>query len=443
MSISAESILSSGQRCFIVYFRSITELRETEDHYKLLAENSTDVIWILNLEGYFTYISPSVEKLRGFTAEEVLKQSMKEVMTESSVEKVKILMESFIRQDNTGIIDTDSFLTEIEQTRKDGSTVWTEVIVTPIRNEQGDIKEVLGVSRNIQGKKIAEQKASERLKTVEGIFRSAPLGMGMTIDRNFEAVNEQFCKMLGYTRKEILGKNVRLIYDSDEEYERVGKVKYDFIKETGTGKVYTTLRKKNGRLIDVMMSSSPIDTNDLSKGVVFNTMDLSGIKEVENKLAENEEKYTSFFNHINDAILVHPWKKEGFSNFIEVNDIACEMYGYSREELLTMTADSITIHTDIIEHKSNEFRTPILEEGSMMFESLHVRKDGSQFPVEISSNIITVNKQVIILAVVRDITERRKALKAIEESELRYREMFENSPEAMITINKYGFYNRL
>jgi len=437
--ISAEKIISDGRDCLIIYLRLVTAQRKTEDQYRLLAENSTDVIWILQPGGKFSYVSPSVHKLRGYTPDEVLCQTLNDIMTEESVQKVSILLEALIDNKTSESDLSDSFQTEVEQLCKDGTTVWTEVMVTPIRNKKGNLKEILGVSRNIQGKRIAQQKAFERNKALESIFRSSPTGMGMVVNRTLSLVNNRLCEMLGYKRKDMLGKDARFLYESDEEYNRVGKIKYKKIKDNGTGGINTRLVKKDGSVMEVYMSSSPVDINDWGKGVIFNILDLTKIREAESELAANKKKYSSLFDHINDAILIHPWKESGFSNFVEVNKNACETYGYSRDEFLGMSANDITISNDIDKHSKKTFREKILSMGSMVFEATHIRRDGSRFPVEISSNIVDLYNDKIILAVVRDISERKEAELALVESEHKHRKMFENSPEAMVLVDKLGF----
>lgn len=437
--ISAEKIISDGKDCLLIYLRQVTSLRNTEDQYRLLAENSTDVIWVMEPDGQFTYVSPSVKKLRGYTPEEVIKQPLREVLTEESMQKISILLESLLSCDKKGEEITDSFQTEVEQLCKDGSAVWTEVLVTPIKNGEGRIKEILGVSRNIQGKRIAQQKAHERNRTLESIFRSSPTGLGMIADRIFVLVNDRFCDMLGYNRKEILGRNARFIYESDEEYERVGRVKYEKIKEGGSGGLNTRLVKKDGTTMDVYLSSSPIDINDWSKGVIFNILDLTSIREAEIISEVNQKKYSSLIDHINDAIFIHPYSENGFMNFVEVNNIACEAYGYSREEFLNLNAADITSAEEMEIHCKIETRKKLAETGSMVFETRHIRKNGTVFPVEISSNIVDVNNEKLILAVVRDISDRKEAERALVESESKHRQMFESSPEAMILVDKMGF----
>ncbi|HTP12501.1 MAG TPA: PAS domain S-box protein, partial [Bacteroidota bacterium] len=137
--------------------RTEAALRESEQRYRFLAENANDVIWMMNAGGKFTYVSPSVEKLRGFTPEEVLHQSLEEVLTPASLQLVKGFLEEASRRIALGERGFPPSVVEIEQPRKDGSTVWTEVLVNILFDEKGQFDCFLGVSRNISERKRAEQ----------------------------------------------------------------------------------------------------------------------------------------------------------------------------------------------------------------------------------------------------------------------------------------------
>jgi PAS domain S-box-containing protein len=142
------------------------KIQASERQYRLLAENATDVIWTMNLDGQFTYISPSVLQLRGFTPEEVMKQPMKEVICEGSIQPVVEGLKRFrsIQYTREG---STSNLTEIEQPCKNGTTVWTEVVTHGIFDEQGNIIEILGVSRDITARKRSEDLLKARLSLSE------------------------------------------------------------------------------------------------------------------------------------------------------------------------------------------------------------------------------------------------------------------------------------
>jgi len=132
-------------------------LSRSEERHRLLADHASDVIWTMDLQGRFTYVSPSVEKLRGYTVDEVMRQSLDEALTPESAPIAVDGLSRAIAAVQAGLPVPD-FRAELEQPCKDGSTVWTEVTVTGIRNESGVFVGLLGVTRNISERKQAEAK---------------------------------------------------------------------------------------------------------------------------------------------------------------------------------------------------------------------------------------------------------------------------------------------
>lgn len=143
-------------------------------------------------------------------------------------------------------------------------------------------------------------------------------------------------------------------------------------------------------------------------------VDLSWKKQAEEELRESEEKYRQLFHNASDAIFLHDVAPDGMpGRFIEVNETACAVLGYSREELLNMTVADINTNQD----KEND--PAIVEElvrtGHARFEGFHTRRDGTVFPVDISAHYIHIQGRWMVLSVCRDITERRRAEKAFIE----------------------------
>jgi PAS domain S-box-containing protein len=156
-------------------------LRMSEEKYRLLAENISDVIWILDVDTmYFTYISPSVERLRGYSVEEIISKPVNFALTEEAAD----LITKQTRQRAEDILagreaTGEFFINEVEQPCKDGSTVWTEVITSFRLNKMGRV-EVLGVTRNINERRKAEAEVSklnamleERVKERTAQFEAA------------------------------------------------------------------------------------------------------------------------------------------------------------------------------------------------------------------------------------------------------------------------------
>ena len=133
-------------------------LRQSEVQYRLLAEHMVDVIWMMNPVGQFTYVSPSVERLRGYTPQEVLAQSPAEALTAASMQTIQVALMTAMPHIEQGAANFTLQPTtfELEQPRKDGSTVWTEALIRTLFDEQGHFNGFMGVSRDITERKRAE-----------------------------------------------------------------------------------------------------------------------------------------------------------------------------------------------------------------------------------------------------------------------------------------------
>jgi len=163
-------------RLIIVYDISVRKraeeaLRESEQRYRLLADHSNDVIWTMGLDGKFSYVSPSVFQLRGYTPEEVLQQSLDQVVCPASLASIEERLSYAISTEFNTVQQQQPTFFEIEQPRKDGSTVWTEVTARLMYDEAGKPLELVGVSRNITERKrlkdvLQQQAATDELTGV-------------------------------------------------------------------------------------------------------------------------------------------------------------------------------------------------------------------------------------------------------------------------------------
>jgi two-component system cell cycle sensor histidine kinase/response regulator CckA len=144
-------------------------LQQRERLYRTLAENIKDVIWTMDLKLKFTYISPSVESMQGWTAEELIKLSLEEIMVPSSLSRI---YNEFQRgMAFTSQTEWDSHLTtlELEFFHKDGTTGWAEVTISMLLDEDGRPMGILGVTRDITERNKAQQ---EKEKLLESLSQS-------------------------------------------------------------------------------------------------------------------------------------------------------------------------------------------------------------------------------------------------------------------------------
>jgi len=136
------------------------------------------------------------------------------------------------------------------------------------------------------------------LASLQSIFRAAPVGIGVVSNRVLLQVNDRICEMTGYTREELIGQSARILYPTVEDFEYVGTEKYRQIRERGIGTVETRWQHKDGTVLDVLLSSVPLDPNDLSKGVTFTALDITERKRAEAALRESERRLATLLSNL-------------------------------------------------------------------------------------------------------------------------------------------------
>jgi PAS domain S-box-containing protein len=188
--------LSHGIQAVVDYKRAQETAKKNELRYRLLADNSSDVIWTMDLEGHFTYVSPSVFRLRGYTPDEVCKQPISEALTASSAEIILSALSNNLRvYRETGKIASTSFF-ELEQPCKDGSTVWTEVNFSIITDKDGKPASILGLSRDITERKKSLASLEDKYQAMERVADSVNAGL-VIIGRDYTVIwaNERLRKI--------------------------------------------------------------------------------------------------------------------------------------------------------------------------------------------------------------------------------------------------------
>ncbi len=194
-----------GEVKVIELVRDITEhkqaeqaLKESQEKFRFLAEKMADIVWTVDLNFRTTYVSPSIEKVLGFTPEEREKQSLEQMITPESLTRVQRMFLELQREEN-GVSDPDrSFTIEVEYYRKDGSTVWMENTVKAMRDATGTLIGIYGVSRDITERKQAEEALKRSEETAKRVGKEnavmAEIGRIISSTLNIEEVYERFAE---------------------------------------------------------------------------------------------------------------------------------------------------------------------------------------------------------------------------------------------------------
>ena len=138
-------------------------LRKSEQKYRLLADNVTDSIWVLDVDTLkFSFCSPSVERISGFTDQEIMNRSLGDVLSSESMEvAMTALKDELSLEGSDGVAPGRSRVLELEMNHKNGSTVWTEVTATFLRDENGKATGLIGVTRDITERRQAEEEKAK------------------------------------------------------------------------------------------------------------------------------------------------------------------------------------------------------------------------------------------------------------------------------------------
>lgn len=406
-------------------------LQEREEKYQRIAENISDVVWVTDLDLNTTYVSRSVQKVFGETIEENLSKKLIDKFHPDSAKKLRTMLRQELERENDPDADVSrTKIVEVQRYHQDGRLLWVSMNLSLLRDAEGKITGIEGVSRDITDMKEQEKALRTSEELMRSIFRVAPIGIGIVRNRILTEVNPMMCSMLGYSREELIGQSSRILFRNQEEFDHVGKVKYEQIALAGSGYVETIWVHKEGKLLNILLASTPVNKQDLSQGVVFTAMDITERKQTQLMLAESEERYRLIMNNSLDAILLT--SPDG--GIIAANLAACKLFGRTEEEICSVGRAGLVDASDPRVKEMIKIREA---EGKVKGVLTFIRKDGSKFEGEISSVIFHNSRgEARTSMIIRDISERLKAEQMVRESETKYRMIVENQTDLIVKLNK-------
>ncbi len=267
---------------------------------------------------------------------------------------------------------------------------------------------------------------------LNSVFRAAPIGMGVVNNRIFTSVNDRLCSMTGFSRQDLLSKNSRVLYANDQDYDMVGREKYLQILNSGTGTVETRWRCKDGHLIDVLLSSTPINPEDLQAGITFTALDITERNRAAEALKESENKFALAFAASPDSININTM---GSGVYVDINQGFTDVTGFTREDVIGKTSTEINIWCDLADRNRlvKNLRTTGYSEN---LEAKFRKKDGSLTTALISARVISLNHVPHIISITRDIGKLKRAEQEIVAQKKLFETVFNAMTDSIVITDR-------
>jgi len=382
-------------------------LRESEAQIRFLADNISDVIWMMDMELRFTYASFSIQKLLGYTQEEALQLSLKEILMSESYEKgVQFITKAILEKGEANVSADISLTLQLEHVRKDGGTIWAEMTTSFTRDEKGLISGLIGVSRDITKRKQAEEELLKSETQLRTLVDTIPdLVWLKDLNGVYLSCNPIFEQFFGAKESVIVGKT---------DYDFVDKDLADFFREhdrraMAAGKPsineeWLTFADNGYKgLFETIKSPLSGADGDLI-GVLGIARDISERKNAENGLRESQKRYKSAqrMGHVGN------WEYELVTENFWGSDETKRIYGFNPEsknfttdEVEKCIPDRERVHQaliDLIENNTPydlEFKIyPVSGPKQKFIRSIaELQKDDSGKPCKVTGVIQDITRQ--------------------------------------------------
>ena len=281
-----------GRKAELVLAQDVTDrrrmewtLRESERRLATLFRSVPDMVGIVSVaEGRYLDVNDGYGRILGYARDELLGRTIHELGIWADALPRATLVEALMRD---GAVRN----WEIQYRTKAGRVIIGLVSAELI--DYAGVPCVLSVTRDVTERAHAETALRASEAKLRSIFRAAPVGVGVVVHRVLKAANQRLCEMVGYAEDELVNQSARLLYPTDEDFAIVGRDKYAQIETTGVGTVETRWRRKDGALLDVLLSSAPIEPDDWAAGVIFTALDITD----RTRAAEERQRFEEQMRH--------------------------------------------------------------------------------------------------------------------------------------------------
>lgn len=402
------------------------KLLESEEQFRLMFRNHNAIMLLINPKsGFIIDANLSAEKFYGYSSDILCKMNIGEINSLPPKELKQKLKSAENRENSL-------FIFQHKLKNKEIKTV--EVHTEPITFNKQTV--LFSIIHDITERIKTEKELNTQYNKIQSIFRAALIGIGVVHNRKIIQVNQRFCEICGYSSDELINQSAEMVYPTIEEYEFVGQEKYKQIQKHGRGTVETQFKRKDGKIIDVLLSSTPFDPNDLNAGVTFTALDITEHKTAEENLRLSEQKFRLLADHTFDwEYWINP-----NGNYIYISPSCKRITGYLPEEFEANPQLLFDIvHPDDKKFVHNHYHDENLTETTVYKTEFRIiRKGGETRRIEHNCGpVFDENKNYLgRRGNNRDITEAKMAENKLKESEKKFRNTLENIDLVGLTIDR-------
>lgn len=386
--------------------RERAALKESEERHRMISGLISDYAYVFKVdpEGKIDgeWLSDSFQHRFGYTLTEVRERGGWQALVHP--DDLPIIMEH-VRKVVSGDIDTAEF----RFVTRSGESRWLRDSASPVWGfAHKRVVRIYGASQDITDRKVADdevRRSEARFKELSD-FLPEPV---FETDRNRKIVfaNRAFTELFGVESIRLNTGLDLLDFFSKEDRERAAERLDRVLEGKDLEPERFDVKAASGADVPVLLSVSPIIHESEVVGVRGVLTDLTEITAAHEAAAAGENKYRFIFESSADEFYL--LDERGI--FLQVNEAGCERLGFAREEMIGQSLNMILSPEHKI--KTEERVKAILLRKDVTFESVHVRKDGTQIPVEVRSRAALFDGKPVLLSVARDLTERKKAEDAI------------------------------
>ncbi|MGD0784785.1 MAG: PAS domain-containing sensor histidine kinase [Sedimentisphaerales bacterium] len=260
--------------------RAEDALRKSEQKYRELVMLANSIILRWTRDGRITFLNEFGQRFFGYTEAEICGRHVVGTIvpaSESSGRNLPSLMDEIC--ENPAAFEQNIN----ENMRRNGEHVWIAWTNKIVLDPQGQVAEILSIGVDITERKRAQEALCQEEELLSTMFSSVPVGICVMKDRVYQSVNKYWCEHFGYKEEELLGETTRTLYESDAEYERVGRELYANLDQRVKRVVQARLRAKDGSFRDILLRAAMLKQGESSAGTVVVIEDITERKQAQEK----------------------------------------------------------------------------------------------------------------------------------------------------------------